>query len=148
MKKTLAGVTTLVAGMCWVAMAAQNPTPKAGAAAGGSVERGRYLVENVAMCGECHSPRDAEGQLDHSRWLQGAPMWFTPTVMQPDWAFRAPALAGLPSFTDSDMEMILEKGLQPDGRAIRPPMHVFHMNAEDTAAIIAYLRSLPPNKQQ
>jgi hypothetical protein len=45
------------------------------------------------------------------------------------------------------MAMVLEKGLQPNGRAIRPPMHVYHMNHEDAAAIVAYLKSLPPNKR-
>ncbi|HEV3279910.1 MAG TPA: c-type cytochrome [Terriglobia bacterium] len=144
MKKTLVSMALSLTGMCLVAMAAQKaPT----STAGGQVDRGRYLVESVAMCGECHSPRDSDGQLDHSRWLQGAPVWFSPTVMQPDWAYAAPALAGLPSFTDADMAMVLEKGLQPNGRAIRPPMHVYHMNHEDAAAIVSYLKSLPPNKR-
>ena len=146
MKRALS-VVIVVAALCLcafvVARAAQKQT---GGAAGtaGNVQRGQYLVESVAMCGECHTPRDSQGQTDNARRLEGAPMWFTPVVTQPDWAYRAPALAGLPSFTDADMSMILEKGLQPTGRAIRPPMHVFHMNHEDALAIIAYLRSLPP----
>jgi mono/diheme cytochrome c family protein len=143
MKRVLVIAAAVVAGLGITAAAQKAPAP----AAGGQVERGRYLVEGVGMCGECHSPRDSEGQLDHSRWLQGAPMWFSPTVMQPDWAYRAPALAGLPSFTDADMTMVLEKGLQPNGLAIRPPMHVYHMNHEDAMAIVAYLRSLPPQKR-
>jgi mono/diheme cytochrome c family protein len=143
MKRNLAVAAAILAGICLTAVAQRAPAP----AGGGQVDRGRYLVEDVGMCGECHSPRDSEGQLDHSRWLQGAPVWFSPTVMQPDWAYRAPALAGLPSFTDADMTMVLEKGLQPNGLAIRPPMHVYHMNHEDAMAIVAYLRSLPPQKQ-
>ncbi|HEV2380951.1 MAG TPA: c-type cytochrome [Chthonomonadales bacterium] len=143
MKKGLWNVGIVIIGALGVAAwAAQKP---AGSAAGGSqVEHGRYLVESVAMCGECHTPRDSGGQIDNSRRLEGAPMWFTPVVAPPDWAYRAPALAGLPSFTDADISMILEKGLQPTGRAIRPPMHVFHMSHEDAMAIAAYLRSLPP----
>jgi len=125
------------------AEAAQRPAGSAGGGAAGNVQRGQYIVESVAMCGECHTPRDSQGQLDNARWLEGAPMWFTPVIPHPDWAFRAPALAGLPSFTDADMSMILEKGLQPTGRPIRPPMHVFHMTHEDATAVIAYLRSLP-----
>ncbi|HUI42813.1 MAG TPA: c-type cytochrome [Terriglobia bacterium] len=141
MKKSLVSFTAVLAAVSWVAISAQKP-PSAGG--GAPVERGRYLVESVAMCGECHSPRDNEGQLDRSRWLQGAPMWFSPNQASPDWAYRAPALAGLPGFTDVDMTMILEKGLQPNGRAIRPPMHVYHMSHEDATAIVAYLRSLRP----
>src|SRR5215472_3659726 len=145
MKKTLAAVVLMLVGMCWVAVSAQ----KAPAPAGGNaqVERGQYLVENVAMCGECHSPRDDQGQPDHSRWLEGASMWFSPNQTYKDWAYHAPPLAGQGSFTDADMTMVLEKGLQPTGRAIRPPMHVYHMSHEDAAAVMAYLKSLPPVKQ-
>ena len=137
-------VAALFLGAFVAAWAAQKPAGATAGATGGNVQRGQYLVESVAMCGECHTPRDSQGQIDNARRLEGAPMWFTPVVTQPDWAYRAPALAGLPSFTDADMSMILEKGLQPTGRAIRPPMHIFHMNHEDALAIIAYLRSLPP----
>ena len=35
----------------------------------GEIERGRYLVEEVAKCAECHTPRDAEGELDRHAWL-------------------------------------------------------------------------------
>ncbi len=43
-------------------------TPKAPERQQG-LNRGKYLVEEVARCWECHSPRDASGQADHSRWL-------------------------------------------------------------------------------
>jgi mono/diheme cytochrome c family protein len=33
------------------------------------IERGKYLVENVAMCVECHTPRNANGELDRNAWL-------------------------------------------------------------------------------
>ena len=147
MKKTVVTIAVVLAGICLAAAGVQNAQQK-GSTTAASVERGRYLVEDLAMCGECHSPRDSQGQLDRSRWLQGAVVWFSPTVMQPDWAYRAPALAGLPSFTDADMTMVLEKGLQPTGREIRPPMHLYHMNHDDAMAIVAYLKSLPPNTQQ
>src|SRR4051794_11803289 len=42
------------------------------------VKRGEYLINQVAHCGECHTPRDARGRLDLGRHLQGAKMWFTP----------------------------------------------------------------------
>jgi mono/diheme cytochrome c family protein len=34
-------------------------------------QRGRYLVETLGHCGECHSPRDALGQVDRDRPLAG-----------------------------------------------------------------------------
>ena len=110
------------------------------------IERGRYLVENVAMCTECHTPRNAQGELDRSAWLQGAPIWIMPVRRIPNWAQSAPALAGFPSFTEEEGERVLERGIGPEGETLRPPMHIYHMKHEDAVAIIAYLRSLPiPN---
>jgi hypothetical protein len=107
------------------------------------VERGRYLVEEVAECTECHTPRNAQGELDHEAWLQGAPIWIMPVRPIPNWAERAPALAGFPSFTEEEGERVLEKGIGPEGETLRPPMHIYHMNHADAKAIIAYLKSLP-----
>ena len=47
----------------WVV--AGNLTPTA--------DRGRYIAEALAHCGECHTPRNALGGLDKARWLAGAP---------------------------------------------------------------------------
>jgi mono/diheme cytochrome c family protein len=116
--------------------------PKA-AAPQGDVERGHYLVDNVAMCSECHTPRDAAGNLDNSRYLQGAQIWITPVHPTTNWAMRAPALSGMVGFTDAQMQEILEKGVGPNGLEIQPPMHIYHMNHADAVAISAYLRSLP-----
>jgi mono/diheme cytochrome c family protein len=107
------------------------------------VTRGRYLVEEVAKCPECHTPRRASGDLDDEAWLQGATIWIRPVAPIANWADQAPALAGLPSFTDEQIERVLEKGTGPEGEALRPPMHIYHMNHEDAAAIVAYLKSLP-----
>src|ERR1700737_768368 len=63
------------------------------------IERGRYLVEEVAKCAECHTPRKPEGELDGAAWLRGAPIWVRPVAPITDWADQAPGLAGLPGFT-------------------------------------------------
>jgi mono/diheme cytochrome c family protein len=116
------------------------------AAANSDVERGKYLVEEVAKCPECHTPRNDRGELRHEAWLSGAPIWIQPVAPIRNWADRAPALAGFPSFTEAQAERILEKGTGPEGEEIRPPMHIYHMNHADAKAIIAYLKSLPRNQ--
>lgn len=108
-----------------------------------AVDHGRYLVENVAMCEECHTPRDANGAIDESRRLQGAPIWIVPVRPDPNWAMNAPALAGFAGYTDEQGAQILEQGVGPNGLTIRKPMHIYHMNHGDAQAIMAYLRSLP-----
>ena len=87
------------------------------------IEPGRYLVEEVAKCPECHTPRNARGELDHQAGLQGAPIWIRPVPPISNWADRAPALAGFPSFTEEQGERVLEKGIGPQGETLRPPMH-------------------------
>jgi mono/diheme cytochrome c family protein len=107
------------------------------------IERGRYLVEEIAKCSECHTPRKPDGQLDSEAWLRGTPIWIRPVAPIANWADRAPALAGLPSFTDEQAERVLEDGTGPNGEALRPPMHIYHMSPTDARVIVAYLKSLP-----
>ena len=107
------------------------------------VARGKYLVEEVAKCTECHTPRDAQGNLLTHEWLRGAPIWIMPVRPIPNWADTAPPLAGLPSLTESQVATVLEKGTGPEGEVLRPPMHIYHMRHADAQAIIAYLKSLP-----
>jgi mono/diheme cytochrome c family protein len=127
------------------AVPAQKGTPAASQAPEGLVARGQYLVDNIGMCSECHTPRDAEGNLDNRHYLQGAPIWIMPVHPMTNWAERAPAIAGLEGFTDVQASTVLEKGVGPNGIEIHPPMHLYHMNHADAQAIIAYLRSLPSN---
>jgi len=106
------------------------------------LNRGKYLVEEVARCWECHSPRDSSGQPDHSRWLQGGAMWFAPIHPVQDWAYWAPTIAGLGGFTEDQIRQVLETGIGPDGRPVRPPMHTYHLSREDANAIVSYLKSI------
>ncbi len=125
---------------------APSKTAKASTAAPATqsqIDHGRYLVEDVGMCEECHTPRDDSGNLDESRRLQGAAIWITPVHPTTNWAMRAPALAGFPGFSEAQGEQILENGIGPNGLAIQPPMHIYHMTPADAQAVIAYLRSLP-----
>jgi mono/diheme cytochrome c family protein len=122
--------------------AAAEQKSAAQAPAQSSIDRGRYLVEDVAMCEECHTPRDMNGNLDESRRLQGAQIWIMPVHSNPNWANNAPPLAGFGEYSDQQGEDVLERGIGPNGETIRQPMHIYHMNHADAQAIIAYLRSL------
>jgi mono/diheme cytochrome c family protein len=108
------------------------------------VERGKYLVEEVAECGECHTPRDAQGNVDTHAWLQGAPIWITPVRHIANWADEVPPIAGLGGLSESQFEHVLEHGVGPQDEVLRPPMHTYHMKPADAKAIIAYLKTIPP----
>lgn len=124
-----------------------KPAAHASKASNSDIERGKYLVEEVAKCAECHTPRNDRGELREDAWLAGAPVWIRPVAPIPNWADHAPTLAGWPSFTEEQGERILEKGTGPEGEELRPPMHIYHMKHEDAKAIIAYLKSLPRSSQ-
>src|SRR5437762_2997648 len=70
--------------------AATGSTPPAATTAAlprGNPEHGRYIVEHVAMCIECHSGRDARGAILESERFLGAPIPFAPPWPN-DWAMR------------------------------------------------------------
>jgi mono/diheme cytochrome c family protein len=108
----------------------------------GDVEHGRYLVLHVAMCVQCHSPRDDEGRILESRLLSGAPMPIRPPPWSEDWATHAPRIDGLPGYTDEAATRLLTQGgIGRDGRRLRSPMPPFRMAPQDAADVIAFLRS-------
>ena len=109
----------------------------------GLVARGKYIVEGVAMCGMCHTPRDSSGNLDRTRWLEGASVWLQPAQPVEDWPQRAPRIAGSPPGSDAELTTLLTTGLWR-GTRLRPPMPQFRMSNEDAESVVAYLRSLNP----
>jgi mono/diheme cytochrome c family protein len=109
----------------------------------GSVEHGRYLVHDVAMCVECHSPRDENGDIIPGQEFTGAPIPVRPAGRS-DWALRAPRNRGLPGYTSElAIRLLTQGGVDRDGRQLRPPMPRFRMTVQDAADVVAYLKSLP-----
>ena len=108
------------------------------------IQRGKYLVENVAMCADCHTPRDDKGQFDRTHWLQGNVLDIKPDHPMPLVPFAAVALpiAGLPGFTDEKAVKFLETGIDLTGKPAMWPMPQFRFNHDDAVAVVAYLRSL------
>jgi mono/diheme cytochrome c family protein len=107
----------------------------------GDAARGDYLVHSVAMCVQCHSPRDERGRIIVEQEFTGAPMPVRGPSWHPDFPYRAPALKGLPGFTDEQIVMLLTEGHAGDRPSPRPPMPPFRMNRADAEAVVAYLRS-------
>jgi mono/diheme cytochrome c family protein len=106
--------------------------------------RGKYLVEAIGGCNDCHSPMDQTGKVIPGRALTGAPLMFAPTVPMP-WVPVAPPIAGGPAgYTAAQLASFLQTGVKPDGSMTKPPMPAFRLNAEDARAVTAYLMSLRP----
>jgi len=120
----------------------RSAAPAQVAGGGDAVARGKYIVEDVAMCGTCHTPRLPNGDLDRSQWLAGAPVPYLPARPTTDWPINAPRLAGTPPTTNAGMITLLTTAVWIDGRQLRDPMPKFHMTRADAEAVVAYLRSL------
>ncbi len=127
-----------------VGRAAQASRPAAvGTAGSGNIEHGRYLVEQVAHCAECHSGRDGRGTIIESQRYMGGLIPFTPPWPN-DWAMRAPRNKGLPGYTDPlALRLLTEGSIGRNGAQLKPPMPRFRMTVNDAADVIAFLRSLP-----
>ncbi|WP_425038861.1 c-type cytochrome [Primorskyibacter sp. S187A] len=103
--------------------------------------RGRYLVEAMAHCAECHTPRDSLGGLDRAAWMSGAP--------NPSGRGEIPALT--PDKLDwsaVDIAYYLETGFTPEfdsagGSMAKVVSNTAKLSAEDRAAIAAYIKALP-----
>jgi mono/diheme cytochrome c family protein len=132
----------LVAGALLIVFGVRNPNQSQSEHVSGNVEHGRYLVHEVAMCQQCHSPRDDQGNLIASKLFEGGPVAVRPPWPN-DWALIAPRNKGLPGYDDAAaMRMLTDGAIGRDGKQLRAPMPRFHMSRQDASDVIAYMRSL------
>lgn len=118
------------------------------AAAETLLERGAYLMNAVAACGNCHTPMGPEGPLPGMELAGG-----TEFAMDPFTA-RAPNITpdvetGIGGWTDDQIRTAIREGKRPDGSLIGPPMPFMlyrDLADADLDAIVAYLRSVAPVK--
>lgn len=106
--------------------------------------RGRYLVEALGHCGECHSPREVTGAVVEAKRNAGGVM--------PN-GDRAPNLTpgkgGLDDWSEEDLALFLADGTTPEGDVVGGEMgRVIQNTAQlpeaDRAAIALYLKNLEP----
>ena len=107
------------------------------------VERGQYLLESVMACaGACHSPQNGppySGTVDELSLGPATVLFAVPNL-------TSDVETGLGSWTDAEIARAIREGVGRDGRAleIMPAFNYHVMSDADIAAVIGYLRSLPP----
>ncbi|HTN72256.1 MAG TPA: cytochrome c, partial [Methylomirabilota bacterium] len=120
------------------------------------IERGRYLVEHVSLCGDCHTPRNFIGVPNRSLYLAGAgaksgPLGEDIPNITPD------KETGIGDWRREDIAELLLTGTKPDSDDVQGLMseviqgapHGFKdMKREDALAIADYLKSIPPIKNK
>lgn len=128
---------TLLAALAGTAMLAGN------AQAAPSVERGDYLVNTIAGCGNCHTPLGPNGP-EMDKALSGR-------LVEQNEQFTAIAPNITPGgevkdWTDEQLAKAIREGIRPDGKVLGPPMpfEVYKgLSDTDLMSIVMYLRTVP-----
>jgi mono/diheme cytochrome c family protein len=123
-----------------------NEAPKAG------IERGRYLVEHVSLCGDCHTPRNVLGVPNRTLYLAGT------TAKDSALGVEVPNITpdnstGIGDWKREEIAELIRTGVKPDfdnaqglmAEVIQGAPHGYKdMKKEDALAIADYLKSIPP----
>jgi len=115
------------------------------------LERGKYLMDSIVACGNCHVQRGDKGQPLLDKGLSGGMVFdeepfkaYVPNIT-PD------AETGIGKWTDTQLAKAIREGIRPDGSVIGPPMPIIFYRGladDDLKAIIAYLRVQPAVKNK
>lgn len=106
--------------------------------------RGRYLVESIAGCGNCHTPQGPQGPILSKAYAGGLKIdepgkftVFTTNITQD-------RKTGIGSWTVDQIITAVREGRRPDGSVIRPPMPIGlyrGLSDRDARAIAVYVKT-------
>jgi mono/diheme cytochrome c family protein len=114
-----------------------------------SVQRGKYLVEGVLACGNCHTPRAADTSVIPGRELSGGRTYDLPPFTVTPGNLTSDRETGLGAWSAADVKRLLKEGVRPNGVPVAPMMPVNFTKAltpADLDSVVAYLQSIPPIK--
>jgi mono/diheme cytochrome c family protein len=110
-------------------------------------QRGKYLVEEVARCQECHTPRTDTNDFDRAKWMKGATLVAAPSTPIQGWHQKSPDISSTSPlwqrWGDDGFVKFLETAKNPRGGGAGAPMPRYTVSHEDADAIAIYLKSLP-----
>ncbi len=123
------------------------PSPATAPTSG--IERGRYLVSAISICGNCHTPSLPSGVPDTSKFLAGG------TIENEIAANLTPdKVTGIGNWTDAQIAAVLRFALEPEGTRVSGLMFYLdggiplsggfsQLTDSDRGAIVAFLRTIP-----
>ncbi len=132
---------------------AQPPRPTVARMADGDdpILHGKYLVETIAGCGNCHTPHLPDGSLDPNMAFAGAFVIEEPVFKAYAKNITPDRETGIGAWTDDQIVNAIRNGQKRDGTFLGPPMSFAwykRMSDTDVKAIVAYLRTVKPIRNE
>jgi mono/diheme cytochrome c family protein len=126
------------------------------AAADTLVERGSYLVNAILACGNCHTPKAADGAPIAEKELAGGVSFTTPAFDATAPNITPDPQTGIGKWTDDEIKQALTQGTRPAHArlpgvplaAVMPAGFYKALLPHDLDAIVAYLRSVKPVRSE
>jgi len=116
--------------ICWLALPADRARGQELA------QRGKTLVDEVAKCGDCHTPKDGNGKPDSAKALKGVP---GANPAAPDITSSGRIWA---TWKQEGVYHFLVTGAAPSGHSATHPMPFYKLRPDDAEAVVAYLKTL------
>jgi mono/diheme cytochrome c family protein len=128
-----------------------DPTPAAsGSTLSGTVERGKYLVDYLLVCGECHTPTGPDGNPVPGKYLAGSRSYDfkygTQSISVYAENLTSHPVEGLGMWTDDQIRTAITKGIDDEHVSMWPIMpypEYSQLAKDDVDSIIKYLRTVP-----
>lgn len=114
---------------------------------GSPAERGRYLA-TIGHCMDCHTPMVRGVQDFATKAGVGGREFSGPFGKSISANITSDPEKGLGKLTDAQIKTAITQGIAPDGHRLLPPMgyaYYAKMTPADLDALVAWLRTLPPN---
>ncbi|MBI2358675.1 MAG: c-type cytochrome [Deltaproteobacteria bacterium] len=133
----------------WLKLFGRFSTPPPKAPKGG-IERGRYLVDHVSLCGDCHTPRNRLGAPRRARYLAGTAGGL---LGEPISNITPDKRTGIGEWSRDDIADLTLTGFKPNLDNVQGLMEEViegvsqgykNMTREDALAIADYLKSAQP----
>ena len=131
----------------WNMLFLKDTLPDASAGQSPSWLRGRYMVNTLGHCAECHTPRGMLGQLDDAKTLRGNVL---ARIGAPD---ISPAGLSASGWTAADLATFFSTGVAPQGSAYGEMFAVVHLSTQhltpgDLTSMTTYLLGDQPPAPQ
>ena len=114
------------------------------------VKRGDYLVNTVMTCGNCHTPKGPTGDIV-DKAFSGGLVFDEPPFKVTASNITQDKETGIGSWTDAEIKTLMRTGKRPNGvqvASVMPTAFYGIVSERDMNAIVAYLRTLKPIKNQ